>query len=108
MDHYKCTSANPSSGVSGEGRGALGEDDAELPGGAPEEADQHGGPPRLKQLAGVGGRRRGWITGIRRGRRIVEPQPLDERLDFRGRLLPFHAKETLMRARTSSDRRAHV
>jgi len=39
---------------------ALGEDDAELACGAPEEAYEHGGPPRPEQLAaaavGRGGR----------------------------------------------------
>jgi hypothetical protein len=35
-------------GVAGEGRGALREEDSELAGSVLEEADQHGGSPRLK------------------------------------------------------------
>lgn len=76
--------------MSGEGGRALGEEDAELAGGALEEADQHGCPPWPKQLAGGGGCRYGGITGVRGGRRLVEPQPSDERLDVRAGRLPLH------------------
>lgn len=78
--------------MGGEGGGALGEEHAELAGGAPEEADKHGSPPRPEQLAaaaaGGGGYRGGGIaTGVRGGGRVVEPQPPDERLDIRAGLL---------------------
>jgi hypothetical protein len=79
--------------VRGEGGGALGEYDAELAGGAPEEADQHGGPPRPEQLAGAGAGSGGHRVGglVRGGSRPVEPQAADERLHLRaGSLLPVH------------------
>lgn len=70
--------------MGGEFGGALGEEDTELAGGAAEEADQHGGPPRAEQQLG---RRRGRVGrggrrgGVRGGARAVEPEALDERLD---------------------------
>jgi hypothetical protein len=80
-------------GVGGEGRGALGEEDSELAGSVLEEADQHGGSPRLKQLGGAGGRRYGGITRVRGGRRLVEPQPLNKLLNVRARI-PLHGIES--------------
>lgn len=80
-------------GVRGEGGGALGEYDAELAGGAPEEADQHGGPPRPEQLAGAGAGSGGHRVGglVWGGSRLVESQAVDERLHVRaGALLPLH------------------
>jgi len=79
--------------VRGEGGGALGEYDAELAGGAPEEADQHGGPPWPEQLAGAGAGSGGHRLGglVRGWGGTVEPQAADERLLLRdGALLPLH------------------
>jgi hypothetical protein len=69
--------------VSGKGGRALGEEDPEIPGSAPKEADQHGRPPRPEQLAGCGDGRGGshsWGWVVRGGTRPVESQALDERL----------------------------
>jgi len=85
-------------GVGGEGGRTLGEDDAELAAVAPEEADEHGGPPRPEQLAiagggGDGGRGRLGIVGG--GGRPVEPQASYERVHFRAgaAVLPRHGRD---------------
>lgn len=77
--------------MGGQGGGALGEYDAEFAGGAPEEADKHGSPPRAEWLAGAwsGGHRIGRF--VRGGGRAVESQAADERLHVHsGALLPLH------------------
>lgn len=80
--------------MGGEGGGSLGEDDAELAvaSAAAEEADQHGGPPRPEQLAAAAGRRgRGAV--VRGGRRLVQPEAADERLDALHLRRPHHGKD---------------
>ena len=84
--------------MGGEGGRAFGEDDAELAAVAPEEADEHGGPPRPEQLAVAGGGGDGgrvWL-GVVGGRgRPVEPQASDERVHFSAgaAVLPCHGRD---------------